>query len=152
MPKKKDKNTILILLGAAAILFFAFRKKEKPKPVEEILQDVFNNLQFEFGKAVILQSSFPSLNELANVLIKTNWKLKISGHTDDKGSESFNQTLSEKRANAVKNYLVSLGANPLNIAAIGYGETQPIVPNDSEENRAKNRRVEFEIYKKPIQQ
>jgi OOP family OmpA-OmpF porin len=147
MAKKKDKNTIFLLLGAAAILFFAFRKKQKP--VQEILKDVYNNLEFEFNSSVIKDSSFSSLDELANVLIKTNWKLKIAGHTDDKGSDNFNQNLSEKRANAVKTYLVNKGANPLYIAAIGYGETQPIVPNDSEENRAKNRRVEFTIYKQP---
>lgn len=147
MAKKKDKNTIFLLLGAAAILFFAFRKKQKT--VQEILKDVYNNLEFEFNSSVIKDSSFSSLDELANVLIKTNWKLKIAGHTDDKGSDNFNQILSEKRANAVKNYLVNKGANTLYIAAIGYGETQPIVPNDSEENRAKNRRVEFTIYKQP---
>jgi OOP family OmpA-OmpF porin len=147
MAKKKDKNTIFLLLGAAAILFFAFRKKQKT--VQEILKDVYNNLEFEFNSSVIKDSSFSSLDELANVLIKTNWKLKIAGHTDDKGSDNFNQNLSEKRANAVKTYLVNKGANPLYIAAIGYGETQPIVPNDSEENRAKNRRVEFTIYKQP---
>lgn len=147
MPKKKEKNTILFLLGAA-ILFFAFRKKSKP--VEQVLKEVFNNLEFEFNSSVIKDSSFKSLDELAEILIKTNWRLKIAGHTDDKGSESFNQSLSEKRANAVKTYLVNKGANPLYIAAIGYGETQPIAPNDSEENRAKNRRVEFTILKKPL--
>jgi outer membrane protein OmpA-like peptidoglycan-associated protein len=70
-------------------------------------------------------------------------EVEISGHTDSRGSNQKNQVLSEQRANAVKDWLVSKGINPNRITTIGYGEDKPIAPNDSEENMRKNRRIEF---------
>ncbi len=72
-------------------------------------------------------------------------KIEVGGHTDDLGDDVLNMNLSQKRADAVKRYLVSAGLAENRIIAKGYGETSPTVPNDSESNRAKNRRTEFVI-------
>jgi OOP family OmpA-OmpF porin len=144
MKKKKD-NKIIFFLIAGALLWFAF--KPKKKPVQQILKEAFNNLDFEFNKAIIKPASFASLDELSEVLNKVNWNLILSGHTDNVGSEDFNLKLSSKRAEAVKNYLINKGIAAERITAKGFGETMPIAPNDTEENRAINRRVEFFIVK-----
>lgn len=142
-------GTILVLAGVGAYIYF--RRKPKPptpQPEPNILQDAFDNLNFDFGKSTIRENSFPALDKLAQTLVEAkNWKIEIDGHTDDKGSDSFNQKLSQDRANAVKSYLVSKGVNADTITATGYGETKPIVKNDSDANRERNRRVEFKITK-----
>ena len=142
-------GTILVLAGVGA--YFYFRKKPKPptpQPEPNILQDAFDNLNFDFGKSTIRENSFHALDKLAQTLVEAkNWKIDIDGHTDDKGSDSFNQKLSQDRANAVKSYLVSKGVTADTIIATGFGETKPIVKNDSDANRERNRRVEFKITK-----
>ena len=142
-------GTILVLAGVGA--YFYFRKKPEaqiPTPEPNILQDAFDNLNFDFGKSTIRENSFPALDKLAQTLVEAkNWKIDIDGHTDDKGSDSYNQKLSQDRANAVKSYLVSKGVVADTITATGYGETKPIVKNDSDANRERNRRVEFKITK-----
>jgi len=144
MKKKKD-NKIIFFLIAGALLWFAF--KPKKKPVQQILKEAFNNLDFEYNKAIIKSASFASLDELSDVLKQTNWNLILSGHTDNIGSEEFNLKLSTKRAEAVKDYLINKGIAAERITAKGFGETMPIAPNDTEQNRALNRRVEFFIVK-----
>jgi OmpA-OmpF porin, OOP family len=74
-------------------------------------------------------------------------KIEVSAHTDYKGSGESNQVLSEKRAASVKDYLVSRGVNEKRLIAKGYGESQPIASNRTEEGRAKNRRVELKVMK-----
>jgi OOP family OmpA-OmpF porin len=114
---------------------------------QKILQDVFENLEFNTGKWTIKAGSFESLNKLATLLItKRSYSLKISGHTDDVGSEKSNQILSANRANAVKTYLVKKGVLKNRIEARGYGESQPIAENTTEEGRQRNRRVEFNVF------
>lgn len=113
---------------------------------QEIINTAFENLEFESGKDVIRNSSFPSLVELAELLKKKpEWKLRIAGHTDNVGSERNNLVLSKKRAEAVKNFLTDNGVNPENIIVEYYGETQPIADNETQEGRQKNRRVEMTI-------
>ena len=144
-------GTILVILGVGA--YFYFRRKPQPiippEPIkQDVLQDAFDNLNFDFNKSTIRESSYPSLDTLAETLKKAkNWKLDIAGHTDEKGSDDYNMKLSNDRANAVKNYLVSKGVTADSIVAQGFGETKPIVPNDSDANRERNRRVEFKITK-----
>jgi OOP family OmpA-OmpF porin len=71
-------------------------------------------------------------------------KVMIEGHADSTGPEAYNQKLSERRANAVMGYLVnSVGISKDRLTAVGYGESRPAYPNDTPENQAKNRRVEF---------
>jgi outer membrane protein OmpA-like peptidoglycan-associated protein len=71
--------------------------------------------------------------------------IELSAHTDDVGSEQYNQRLSQKRGEAAKHYLVRQGIEAERIVAKGYGKNKPLVPNDSDANRAINRRVEFTI-------
>lgn len=105
---------------------------------------VLNNVLFETGEAKLLPTSFTELDSVAVYLKnKSLLKIEIAGHTDNKGSETVNQTLSEKRAQAVADYLVSKGIEPTRITYKGYGSQKPITTNDTEEGRKLNRRVEF---------
>lgn len=126
----------------AATLKTAELKKEE----REVVNTAFANLQFASSKADIATSSLPSLDKMA-ALLKTHpaWHLKLSGHTDNEGTEAFNQTLSEKRSEAVKQYLIEKGVAAEKISTIGYGQTKPITTNNSKTAKGKNRRVEMEI-------
>lgn len=116
------------------------------KEVIEVLKTAFNNLEFEVAKDVILGGSFASLDELAVVLNKkATWKLEISGHTDNAGDDASNMTLSKKRAEAVKAYLVTRGIDATRFIIQYFGETKPIADNATAEGRSKNRRVEMKI-------
>lgn len=114
--------------------------------VKEILRTAFENLEFETGKDIIKEVSKPSLDELAGVLIKRDtWKLQIAGHTDNVGNAQSNLILSKKRAEAVRNYLVSKGIDAKRFSVLYFGQTQPIADNATPEGRQKNRRVEMNI-------
>lgn len=112
----------------------------------KIVDEAIQNLEFDSSKATIRSTSFPSLNRVALLLIEKNFSLKLAGHTDNTGSMQLNLKLSKDRAESVKAYLVSKGANPSRIEAVGYGPTQPIADNNTEEGKQKNRRVEFTLY------
>lgn len=111
-----------------------------------LVRDAIQNLEFATGKADIKPSSYPSLNRVAELLKNKNFSLKLAGHTDNVGRDDNNMRLSKDRAESVKQYLVSQGANPSRIEATGYGETQPIASNKTAAGRQKNRRVEFTLY------
>ncbi len=111
-------------------------------------------IYFAQSKPIVLTSSYPTLNTLANFLKENqNISIRIEGHTDNQGEKSTLQKLSEDRAKAIKEYLVyKMRIAPLRIETIGYGATKPVNDNSSEELRKQNRRVEFEvtkIYKDP---
>ena len=107
-----------------------------------VLKDIF----FEFDKSTILQQSYFELRSLISLLeTYPNMRIEIRGHTDGKGSDSYNQRLSENRAKAVTDYLISKGISEKRLQFKGYGKTMPIDTNDTEEGRANNRRVEFNI-------
>jgi outer membrane protein OmpA-like peptidoglycan-associated protein len=140
---------ILLVVGVGTYIYL---NRPKPKKndgnTDEVLADVFDNLNFEFGKSDIKKDSFPYLDKLADTLNKSKgWTLEIQGHTDDRGGDDFNMKLSQGRADAVRNYLISKGVLLDSITAKGFGESKPLVPNDSDSNREKNRRVEFKITK-----
>lgn len=111
-----------------------------------VVSEAIRNLEFDFGKTTIRSASLPSLKRVADLLINKNFSLKLAGHTDNVGSDASNLKLSKGRAESVKAYLVSQGANPSRIEATGYGESQPIETNTTDEGRQKNRRVEFTLY------
>jgi len=111
-----------------------------------VLKTAFENLEFETGKAVILSSSFASMDELATLLInRSTWKLKISGHTDDVGSDESNMILSKNRAQSTAKYLQGKGVPPGQLISEWFGETRPIADNTTPEGRQKNRRVEMQV-------
>lgn len=112
----------------------------------QVVAEAIKNLEFDFGKSTIRSRSFPSLNRVADLLVAKNFSLKLAGHTDNVGSDAANLKLSKDRAESVKAYLVSKGANPSRIEATGYGESQPIATNGTAAGRQKNRRVEFTLY------
>jgi outer membrane protein OmpA-like peptidoglycan-associated protein len=102
---------------------------------------------FASGKSTLLPSAEAKLTQVANALVTSDpdSAMVVEGHTDSQGSEQFNQRLSEKRAQAVRSYLVSHGVAPDRISAQGLGEDNPIADNDSPEGRANNRRVEIVV-------
>lgn len=109
---------------------------------------VLNNIFFDSGKFDLLPASQAELNRLVELLNENpDLKIQINGHTDDVGSESDNQQLSEKRASSVVKYLSSKGINPNRLSFKGYGESQPIADNTSVEGKRLNRRTEFEVVK-----
>jgi OOP family OmpA-OmpF porin len=104
-------------------------------------------IHFESGKAVIMADSFIILDEVVDVLAKNPQikKVRIEGHTDSVGSEAANMILSQKRADAVREYLLTQGIAPERLLSQGYGPTRPIAPNNTRRGRELNRRVEFII-------
>ncbi|MGV6860388.1 MAG: OmpA family protein [Putridiphycobacter sp.] len=113
---------------------------------QEIINTAFENLEFETAKAIIKDVSYESLEKLAELLIqKPDWRIKVAGHTDSQGAAQNNLILSKKRAEAVKEFLMSRGVTEDRIIVQYFGETQPIADNDTPEGRQKNRRVEMEI-------
>jgi len=113
---------------------------------KKVVRDAIANLEFDLGKATIRAHSLPSLDKVAELLINKNFSLKLAGHTDNTGSADLNMRLSKERAESIKAYLVSKGANASRIEATGYGMTQPIATNKTAAGRQKNRRVEFTLY------
>jgi len=112
-----------------------------------------NNVNFETGKAALKPESFAALDELGNIL--TQWpqlQIEIGGHTDSRGSDANNQALSDKRAQAVMEYLTSKfsSLNAGQYSAKGYGESKPVADNKSETGRALNRRVEFKVLNREV--
>ena len=139
---------IIIIAGVGTYIYMNRPKPKKEESTDEVLADVFDNLNFEFGKAEIKKDSLPYLDKLADTLLKAkNWTIEIQGHTDDKGSDDYNLKLSQNRADAVKKYLISKGISADTITSKGFGESVPLVANDIDANREKNRRVEFKITK-----
>lgn len=110
-----------------------------------VVGDAIKNLEFDLGKATIKASSYPTLNRVADLLKEKSFSLKLAGHTDNTGSMALNMSLSKDRAEAVKAYLVSQGANASLIEATGYGPNQPIATNKTAAGRQQNRRVEFSL-------
>lgn len=101
---------------------------------------------FEFDKAVLLPSSKAELEKLVDIMTDyPHLSIEIGGHTDNIGSEAYNQKLSEARAKAVVDYLLEKKVNPVRLSYHGYGSIKPITSNATEEGQAKNRRVEFTV-------
>ena len=119
----------------------------KPKPAP---QPTIAHLRefFDTNSAKLKASAYAELDAYAEFLTAyPNQKVTVTGHTDSRGEASYNQQLSEKRANAVKTYLVNKGIDASRMETHGAGETQPIADNKTRDGRAQNRRVEVELIK-----
>jgi outer membrane protein OmpA-like peptidoglycan-associated protein len=116
--------------------------------VGEGLQVTFESgLLFDYDSDVLRAAAKDNLATLASSLDKyPGTNVVIVGHTDDKGTDSYNMTLSERRAAAASGYLASRGVTSVRLRAVGRGEIEPVAPNDSDAGRQKNRRVEVAIY------
>ena len=107
---------------------------------------VLNNILFDFDKAILKAEGKAEINKLIAEMNKFQGDTLVCiGHTDDVGSEAYNLQLGERRAQAVKDYMVEQGIAEYRIGIKSLGETMPAVPNDTPQNRALNRLVEFEI-------
>lgn len=108
---------------------------------------VLRNIYFDYDRATFKTESYSDLNKLESMLRQNpHLKIEISGHTDSFGHWQYNRTLSQKRAEAVKDFLTKKGIDPRRIKATGYGESRPLASNDDEtEGRELNRRVEFKV-------
>ena len=132
----KDKKQIVFRLRPIEVVH-----------IEENAMFTMNSIFFDYDKAVLKPESFPELERVVQMLNdKPTMSIEIAGHTDNRGTISYNQNLSERRAKAVKKFLTSKGIDASKVTTIGYGETKPIVSNDDEKDgREINRRVEFKI-------
>lgn len=107
-----------------------------------------NNVFFDFDKWSLRPESFIELDRVVKLLAENPAiEIEMSAHTDSRGSDDYNFKLSDNRARSVKEYIISKGIAETRIISQGYGETKPEVPNDTDENRQLNRRVEFKILK-----
>ena len=107
---------------------------------------ILQNIQFEYNSAALTESSEAGIQMLTEFLQRNPLlKVELAGHTDNVGSDSYNLKLSSERAEVVRQALVNKGIDATRLTAQGYGTTQPLVPNDSEEHRAMNRRTEMVV-------
>jgi outer membrane protein OmpA-like peptidoglycan-associated protein len=115
-----------------------------PPPVQKKI--VLRGVNFDFDKSSIRADARPVLDEAINIL-KSQGSVAIiaEGHTDSTGSDAYNQALSVRRANAVRDYLVAGGIEASRISTEGFGETQPVASNSTRDGRAQNRRVELKV-------
>jgi OmpA-OmpF porin, OOP family len=110
---------------------------------------LLGNIFFVFGKSDLEEASFYELDRMVQLLKdNNNMLIEVQGHTDNVGSTDANQKLSQQRADAVRNYMLSKKVSPERVKSNGFGESKPIAPNTTTEGQAKNRRVEFEILRK----
>ncbi|HET8858294.1 OmpA family protein [Marivirga sp.] len=117
-------------------------------PVKEKAEIVLNNVFFAFDSFELLANSKSELNRMVEVMKDNNQiEVVIIGHTDSTGPEEYNQMLSKKRAQSVVNYLTENGIAKERLDYLGKGESEPAYPNDTKENRSKNRRVNFKVEK-----
>lgn len=111
-----------------------------------------SNIEFAFGSSAIRKRGTEILDRVYQILEKySSYDIVIEGHTDDVGAEEYNLNLSEKRAMEVRDYLVKKGTKPERLKYLGMGESLPFYPNTNDENRRRNRRVEFLLNRKKIE-
>jgi len=125
---------------------------KKNMPEAEVVRDgdkvyvaLPSGILFDVGKDALKPGAKDSLSKAAVTLRDSQTNIVIEGHTDSSGSDAINQPLSERRANRVRDFLISQGVSGAKMAAVGYGASRPAVANDTESNRALNRRVQIEL-------
>ena len=154
-----QRNYLLVIQGDDFFriedAFFLNGPTELKKVTQPLASRVkFESIEFDNGKSSLKQEMYGDLNKVINFLYDNpDFKLKISGHTDSYGSEDFNLQLSKDRARNIRDYVVEFaGVAPDRVLWEGYGSSKPIIEEDSEEAKAINRRVEFEIYREGQQE
>jgi outer membrane protein OmpA-like peptidoglycan-associated protein len=120
------------------------------KPVDAdgctIVSVVLKNVQFESNSSELTSGSSESLDKVVNAMNEYDQlRIEIQAHTDNMGDASYNLSLSEKRANSVRDYLIAKGVAANRMKVKGFGETQPIADNSTRDGRAENRRVELKV-------
>lgn len=116
------------------------------KPIQKDMVVQLKNIQFESNSYILTRSSNGELDKVFKLLeANPELHIELSAHTDDIGTDAYNDQLSAKRGEAALEWLVKKGIDRSRLTSVGYGKHRPLVPNDSEENRAINRRVEFKV-------
>ena len=120
-----------------------------PEPQrEEVFVFDSGRLNFDFDKSVVKPQYFELLRNVKDYAEQNDFKLTIIGHTDSKGSDAYNMALGMRRAIAVRDKLIEIGLDPSRILGVeSRGESEPIAPNDTEQGRFENRRIEFKATK-----
>lgn len=119
---------------------------EIKEETKKLFEKALTGIQFETGKAVIRKTSYSILDNVAQVMKENpDYFLDIKGHTDNQGDSEKNRQLSSDRAESVRSYLISKGIDASRMTAEGFGDTIPVMSNDTKEGRAANRRVEFVV-------
>lgn len=120
-----------------------------PEIKEEVIEktaEIARSIYFQFNSAKLQAKSNAPLDELVQILNENpTYTVSIEGHTDNVGSNNYNQKLSERRTNTVRNYLINKGIDGSRLTAIGFGEEKPIASNATDEGRTQNRRVELKL-------
>ncbi|HEV7350268.1 OmpA family protein [Telluribacter sp.] len=154
-------DTLTSLNNQYSFWIFLAPDIQKKAPIAEVAEARFDNLKagetirldrvyFDQSSYVLRSESYPQLDQLVAALKKNrNLKIEIAGHTDNVGNVRLNQYLSENRARVIANYLRSKGVASSRLVPKGYGPSRPLTDNDTEENRAQNRRVEFRVLEVP---
>jgi len=125
---------------------YSYNKGTLTVMIEEPKLFILDNVYFDSGKATLKSSSYKELNELLEYLtLKPTTNIEIAGHTDNVGEDTANLALSQRRADAVKKYLLKRGVSSKRVQAKGYGESRPVSDNTTDKGRAMNRRTEVHI-------
>jgi outer membrane protein OmpA-like peptidoglycan-associated protein len=147
-PAKAAETASVAPLAAPSLSPAELRAQAQAKACKESLDTIQDKglIHFNTGSAELDRSSFETLDKLAGAAkLCPGMRIVIEGHTDAEGPAEYNQLLSVRRAQAVARYLVRAGADAQQLEATGYGDRKPKMPNDTIENMAKNRRIEFEV-------
>lgn len=139
-----------VQVSADAEMKLAFELEPQPKKKLVVVKDdkieILQQVHFAAGKARILADSYSLLNQVVDAIVTSDVKrIRVEGHTDNRGGKKKNQILSEQRAQAVADYLINRGIDPSRIEVAGLGDSRPIAPNLTARGRELNRRVEFVI-------
>ena len=118
--------------------------RQKELAVGKVIK--LDNIYFDLDRSLLRPKSYVELHQLLDIMLENrNMKIELRGHTDELGSDVYNQKLSEERANAVAEFLYNHGVDQYRVESLGFGSAMPIAGNDSDEGRQMNRRVEFRI-------
>ena len=118
-----------------------------PREVTVVMDS--RSLNFDFDKSVVKEQYIPILKNVIDYMIENNYDVTIVGHTDSKGSESYNEKLAMRRATSVKEKLLELGLSSDRIVGLeARGELEPVASNETEEGRSQNRRIEFNLVRR----
>ena len=130
--------------GASTAATISHRSRRGATPVRRKI--VLRGVHFDFDKSNIRSDARPILDEAIHILKdEPEIRVSVEGHTDSMGTEAYNQRLSERRARSVVDYLVAGGISRSRLDPVGFGESDPVASNATEEGRAQNRRVELKV-------
>ena len=155
-PSIKKYNDMYLYHSAGLVINFNYGKsnwrvkedeEEIPEEILEKTEEAANNIFFELASWDIKEESFDDLDTIVSILLAyPTINLLVEGHTDNAGTAELNMIISKKRANAVRDYIISHGVSESRVFAEGYGQTQPIADNSTEKGRAINRRVRMKLF------